>query len=186
MKVSRLLPCLALALLLAATVDASPRNVTDADAPRSLESAGPVSVDWTDPAQFSEVCYSANRRESRRGNWVEQLARHLRETAARQLPAGQTLRVTLTDIRRAGSYEPWHGPDLQDTRVIRDLYPPRITLQFTRLDARGEVLDQGERKLVDPGFLTGSTRIGESDPLRYEKKMLDDWLRREIRPGSDS
>lgn len=184
MKASTLLPCLALALLLAGPADARPRNVTDADAQRSLASEGPVRVDWADPAGFSELRYSGNRQEARRGNWVEQLARYLQESAARQLPAGQALRVTITDIRRAGSYEPWHGPNLQDARIIRDLYPPRITLQFTRLDAQGAVIDQGERKLVDHGFLSGSARLGDSDPLRYEKSLLDDWLQRELKPAA--
>ncbi|MGH8060738.1 MAG: DUF3016 domain-containing protein [Pseudoxanthomonas sp.] len=173
-----------LALLVAGPVAAKSRNVTDADAPRSLPAEGPVSVDWTDPAQFSDIRYSGNRWEAERGNWVEQLAQYLQKSALKKLPQGESLQVTITDIKRAGSYEPWHGPNLRDTRIIRDMYPPRMTLTFKRLDARGEVIEQGERKLSDSGFLTGSTRFGDSDPLRYEKSMLDDWLKREFKPDA--
>lgn len=172
---------IALALLVAGPVAAKSRNVTDADAPRSLPAEGPVSIDWTDPAQFSDIRYSGNRWEAKRGNWVEQLAQHLRKSALKRLPPGESLQVTITDIKRAGNYEPWHGANLHDARIVRDIYPPRISLTFKRLDAQGGVIEQGERKLSDAAFLTGPTRLGDSDPLRYEKNMLDDWLRREFK-----
>ena len=181
MKLTSLFAGIALALLVAGPVASRTRNVTDTDAPRSLSTAGPVSVDWTDPSEFSDIRYSGNRWQAQRGNWVEQLAQYLQKRALKKLPQGESLQVTFTDIKRAGNYEPWHGPNLHDARIIRDIYPPRITLTFKRLDAQGGVIEQGERKLSDPGFLAGSSRVGDSDPLRYEKGMLDDWLRHEFK-----
>ena len=100
-------------------------------------------------------------------------------------PDGQQLAVTITDIKRAGDYEPWHGLQMQDVRFMRDIYPPRVSLQFTLTDAQGQVIDQGERKLVDSSYLYGGTRLSDTDPLRYEKRLLDDWLRRELRQDHD-
>lgn len=180
-------PALFIALLVVAavanTASAKVRNVTDPDAPRALPEQGPVSVHWENPAQFSDIRYSRNTMESRRGNWVEQLATHLRERAQKRLPAGERLDVNLTDIQRAGNYEPWRGMQFNDTRFIRDIYPPRITLTVSRTGVDGTVIAQGERKLSDPGFMMGST--SGSDPLRYEKELLDRWLARELAaPGS--
>lgn len=174
---------LALACLLAAgATQAAPRTVTASDAPRALPAEGRVQVQWTDPSQFTELRQSRNRWESERGDWIVQLAEYLRKQADKQLPAGQTLDVTITDIKRAGDYEPWRGPQLSEVRFMRDIYPPRISLQFTLSDAHGQVIDQGERKLVDTAYLYGgTTRLSDSDPLRYEKRLLDDWLRRELR-----
>ncbi len=172
---------LGLACLLAvASVDAKPRTVSDPDAPRALPTEGTVQVQWTDPAQFTELRYSRNRWEAQRGNWVETLAEHLRKQADKRLPEGQTLDVTITDIKRAGDYEPWHGSRMDDIRFLRDIYPPRITLQFTLTDANGQVIDQGERKLSDTAYLLNSSLPTNTDPLRYEKRLLDDWLRREL------
>ncbi len=179
-KTCSLIALLALACMTAGPLAAKSRSVTDADAPRGLPAQGAVSVDWTDPAEFSEIRYSHNRQEARRGNWVEQLALHLQSSAVKKLPRGETLQVTLTDIKRAGEYEPWRGHSLDNVRIVRDLYPPRIDLTFTRLDASGNVMAQGQRKLTDAGFLLGSTGFGDGDPLRYEKSMLDRWLRREL------
>ncbi len=176
---------LALACLLAlgsGNADAKPRNVTDPQAPRALAVDGPVQVQWNDPAQFTELRQSRNRWEAQRGDWVETLAEHLRKQADKQLPEGQKLEVTITDIKRAGDYEPWHGPNFNDVRFMRDIYPPRIALQFTLTDANGQVIEQGERKLSDTGYLFNNAMPNNTDPLRYEKRLLDDWVRRELRP----
>ena len=177
---------LALACLLAVGgADAKPRTVSDPQAPHALNVEGPVQVQWTDPSQFTELRYSRNRWDAQRGNWVEDLAEHLRKQASKQLQPGQKLDVTITDIKRAGDYEPWHGLQMQDVRFMRDIYPPRVSLQFTLTDAQGQVIDQGERKLVDSSYLYGGTRLSDTDPLRYEKRLLDDWLRRELRQDHD-
>lgn len=185
MKLRALLITTLLGLTLAQPAAAKTRNVTDPDYPRSLPEQGPVSVSWTDPAQFSEIRYSKNRWEARRGDWVRQLAEHLRESAGERLPPGERLDIVITDIRRAGDYEPWHGASAQDIRFMREIYPPRITLNFKHYDASGRIIDEGERKLVDSMYLS-STSITDSDPLRYEKRMLDDWVRRDLKADKKS
>lgn len=143
-----------------------------------------VSVDWTDPAQFTELKHYRSYRDGRPADWLEPLAKHLRTRAERVLPPGQRLAVTFTDVQRAGQYEPWHGPRWSDVRVVKDIYPPRIDLRFRLLDANGAVLREGERSLRDSAFLM---RDGthEDDPLRFEKRLLDAWLRREFVAGAD-
>ena len=175
---------LAIALLAGALVaggaSAAPRTVTDADAPRALQADGPVSVKWEDPAKFTEIRQSTNRFEAERGDWVQQLARYLQTTAAKPLQPGQTLDVTLVDIKRAGDYEPWHGPRGRDIRIMRDIYPPRISLQYTLKDASGRIVSEGDARLSDTGYLHNLGLKSDSDPLRYEKRLIDDWVRRQL------
>jgi hypothetical protein len=102
-------------------------------------------VKWDDPAKFTEIRQSTNRFEAERGDWVQQLASYVQTTAAKPLQPGQTLDVTLVDIKRAGDYEPWHGPRGSDIRIMRDIYPPRITLQYTLKDASGRIVERGRR-----------------------------------------
>ena len=173
-----LLPCL---LALAAMPVGAVQKVTDPDVPRSLPVDGAVDVRWSDPAEFTDIRYSGNRWEAERGDWVVQIAEHLRKRALKKLPPGQRLEVEITDIRRAGRYEPWHGIALQDVRIMRDHYPPRMELRFQRTDADGNVIDEGERTLTDPGYLMGASAVANnSDPLRFEKAMVDRWLSREL------
>ena len=177
---------LAFALALATTVTAGVRNVTDPQAPRALPESDSVNVRWDDPSKFSELRYSGNRWEAAQGNWVVELATYMRDRAQQRLPAGQRLDVTIVDIRRAGSFEPWHGPNLQYTRIIRDVYPPRMTLNVRLTDASGNVISQGERKLMDSGFLMSDSSSLNSDPLRFEKRLIDRWLTQELREGTKS
>ena len=181
MKAPALLLTALVALAAAVPGMARSKNVTDPDLPRSLPTEGSaVSVSWTDPAQFSEIKYSGNRWESERGTWVTQLATYLRDEAGQRLARGQTLDVVISDIDRAGRYEPTVRPGMDHIRVVKDFYPPRMTLSFTMKGPDGQVIAEGERKLVDHGFLMGS-QINSNDSLRYEKRLIDDWLRKEFR-----
>ncbi|MBD9480888.1 DUF3016 domain-containing protein [Pseudoxanthomonas sp. PXM02] len=181
MKAPALLLTALVALASAAPGMAAPKNVTDPDLPRSVPAdGGAVSVSWTDPAKFSDIKYSGNRWESARGTWVTQLATYLRDEAGQRLARGQTLDVTISDIDRAGRYEPTARAGLDDIRIVKDIYPPRMTLTFTLKGADGQVVAEGERKLVDHAFLMGA-QINSNDNLRYEKRLIDDWLRKEFR-----
>lgn len=178
----RIVPLLA-ALAIGATACATsgPTGMLAPDAPRALPAEGPVSVAWTDPATFTELRYSGNRWAAARGDWLQDLAEHMRKRAARQLPAGHHLDLTIVDIVRAGQYEPWRGARMDEVRIVRDIYPPRMTVQFRHTDAAGNLLAEDERRLTDPAFLTHASPLNDSDPLRFEKRMVDSWLRREFR-----
>ena len=156
--------------------------VTDPDLPRSLEE-GPVTVSWPDPAGFTEIRYSRNRFEAVRGDWVRDIARHVARRSARVLAPGERLQVTITDIERAGEFEPGRGGS-DRVRIVRDLYPPRIDLSYELRDASGSVVASGERSLRDLGFLhrQGGTVTG-GDPLRHEKRLVDDWVREDLARG---
>lgn len=167
------------ALMLAGTAVAGPRRVTDADAPRSLPAEGPVSISWSDPAEFTEIKRSLNRWEAERGNWVYDLANYMRQRSQDRLLPGETLDIHITDIARAGNYEPWRGLWLNDVRMVRDIYPPRLSFTWRKLDAAGRVIDEGEQKLVDMAFQMGTQPLN-SDPLRYEKRMVDRWVQRDL------
>ena len=140
-----------------------------------------VNVTWPEPATLSEVKEAHGRGWQRGEAWLVDLRKHLVRHADRVLPAGERLDVTFTDIKLAGSFEPWRGPQFDDVRIVKDIYPPRIDLRFTVTSADGNVVAEGERTLRDPGFLTRNI-ANASDPLRYEKRLLDDWLRREFDP----
>ncbi len=167
---------LLLAAVMAFPVAAASTKVTDPDIPRELPSHDPVSVSWTDPAQFTEIRTSLNRRESERGNWVVDLAEYLQQQAGKRLQPGQRMDITITNVKLAGEYEPGRGIQMNDVRVVKDIYPPRMELQYKLLDADGSILAEGDDKLVDSAFLMGSNPLS-SDRLRYEKRMIDDWLR---------
>lgn len=178
MNVRVLFAAVAFVLALAACAG-HPLRVTDASQPRALPESGPVSVHWGDPAQFTELRHSFNRNEAARGDWVVRLARHIRASAERQLPPGERLDVEILDLERAGEFEYAFGP-AADVRVMRNRYPPSMRLHVRRTGADGTVIEDGERRIRDIAYLSVSQPMSDSDPLRYEKRMIDRWVRREL------
>lgn len=158
-------------------------GVADPSAPRALEAEGPVTVEWNDPAGFTEIRTSFNKREASRGNWVEELAGHLRDGIERRIGEGERVHVRITDIDRAGDFEMHHGPQMDHVRVMRDIHWPRMSLEFEHRDASGAVVNSGARQLSDPGYLSSQLHLPRSEELRYEKTMIDRWLHREFGPA---
>ena len=94
MRTTAILIVMLLAGLLAGTASAAPRTVTDPQAPRALNDDGPVQVQWTDPAQFTEIRHSPNPRDAQSRHWARVLAHHTQKQALKQLPAcSQSRRV---------------------------------------------------------------------------------------------
>ena len=137
-----------------------------------------VQVEYIQPERFTDIGETFPGGTKRRDANLDELRRHIERRAQRVLGDGQRLQVSITDIDLAGKTEPWH-PRMPDTRIVRDVYPPRIDLRFTLTDAEGKVLSSGERHLRDFMFMS-SGRGHSSDPLRYEKVLLDDWIEREF------
>lgn len=111
---------------------------------------------------------------------LEQLKEHLVTHGAKYLAKGQRLQITVTDVDLAGDFEPWRGINFHDIRIVKDIYPPRVNLEFKLLDAEGKVVSEGKRQLRDLGYLM-TMAMPTSDPLRYDKEMLSDWLRQEFK-----
>ncbi len=138
-----------------------------------------IHIEYADPEKFSDVgdSYSGSNKAAR-ATYLEELRRHIQWRASHLLADGQNLTVTIIDVDMAGSFEPWR-PLMNDVRIVRDSYPPRIDLYFQLTDADGAVVKDGKRELRDMAFLM-TTIMYHNDPLRHEKTLLDGWLEREF------
>ena len=144
------------------------------------EASSPVNVTFLAPEKFTDVKDYYLDTERGRDALLDQLREHIMTRAAKYLAAGQRLEITVTDVDLAGDFEPWRSPNFDDVRFVKDIYPPRINLEFRLFGADGKVVTEGKRQLRDLGYLTNFT-LPNWDPLRYDKGMLSDWLRREFK-----
>jgi hypothetical protein len=137
-------------------------------------------VVFFEPEKFTDVRdHSGGDSESERNEVLSDLRTYFVKQSARLMAAGQVLKITVTDVDLAGDFEPWHAIGGSDIRVVRDIYPPRITLAFQLTDADGSILAQGDRTLTDMNFMQRLS-IERDDPRRHEKALIDDWLHREF------
>lgn len=138
---------------------------------------GQVTVRYDHPENFTETrevrAFAPSRADP---GYLDTLKGYMEKRATAMLPPGEKLDIVVTDVDRAGSYLPSAGRP-NPVRVVEDLYPPRMTLHFRLLDSQGQVIGEGERKLIDLGFMYDSPGgFSNTDPLRYEKRLIDRWL----------
>lgn len=137
--------------------------------------AAAATVEFVKPEGFTDV----GRRHSfiDRDAALEAIRSHLVVQAAKTLPPGEVLAISITDVDLAGAFEARQRYS-NEVRVVKEIYPPRIDLRFRLTRADGSVVKEGGRTLRDFGFLTGTAY--PTDNFRYEKAMLDEWLGREF------
>lgn len=166
-------------LLGSVIVAAQAQDATAASASAAGASTGAVTVSYVNPQSFSENKQFRNEDKYNDVKYLEPLKAYLVKGATRMLVAGDRLQVKITDIKLAGAYEPWRGPQARYIRYMKDIYPPRIDLDFTLIGPNGNVLREGSRKLRNVGYLTSQLTVpGQNDPLRYDKALLESWLRK--------
>jgi hypothetical protein len=137
-----------------------------------------VSVTYVNPEQFTENRMYGRQDRFNRIDYLAQLKAYLIKQGQAVLKPGQSLHVDITDIQLAGAYEPWHGSQWSYVRVMRDVYPPRIDLDFKLTDQDGNVLREGKRVLRDLDYLHSNLSLAaaEGAPLYYDKALLHRWL----------
>ena len=181
MRAGRLL-ALGVALATALSLASEPAGAADAARPR-------IAVEFVRPERFTDVKATARPSQAEAAGILADVERFVVETGERLVPPERSLAIRVTDIDLAGEFEPWRGPQFEHTRFMRESSPPRIELEFRLQDAQGRVLAEGTRTLRDPLYLTRSVRhslarkgLGDvaNDRLRYEKSLLEDWLRAEL------
>jgi hypothetical protein len=162
----------ALALWLGSIAPLSAAAVTPAESS--------VSVTYVNPEQFTENRLYGRQDRFNRIDYLAQLKTYLIKRGQAVLKPGQSLHVDITNIRLAGAYEPWRGPRWDYVRIMRDIYPPRIDLNFRLVDQDGHVLREGKRVLRDMDYLHNGVNLAgaRGASLYYDKALLRRWLRR--------
>lgn len=170
-KSSLLLPLLALVTLLGTGCATSSLS-----APTPLPTN--VTVNFQEPDKFTDARSSFGSGTDQA--YLDTLSDHIKRKAAARIGPDQKLDVTVTDVDLAGDYLPARAA-LNDVRIIKDIYRPRITLTFKLTGADGSVIKQGDRTLVDNFFMNNLALADRDQPLFYDKALLTDWIDREFK-----
>ncbi len=142
----------------------------------SARAAAEVEVRFIEPAKFTDIKSNSLTEES----LFATLRQHLQTLGQKYLGDAQRLEIEVTDLDLAGSIE--YPPQTQPLRVLRDVTGPRITLRW-RLAAPGTSTALQEVTLRDTAYLSRINHYAEGDPLRYEKLLLETWLRSAFVPA---
>ena len=141
-----------------------------ADAPHRTE------VAFDHPEKFTDVKDRSIPTDKGRDYILSQIREFIVQTGDKVLPAGDHLAMTFQDIDLAGDFEPWHGAQWDDVRVIKEIYPPRFKFSYTVTNASGQVIKKGQENDTDMDFQLQPI-LDNQDSLRYEKAFLGSWMR---------
>jgi Protein of unknown function (DUF3016) len=139
-----------------------------------------IEVTFDHPENFTDVKDRALPTDKGRDEILYNIRAFVVDHADRILPAGDTLKITFTDIDLAGDFEPQRGARWDDVRIVKSIYPPAFKFTYSVMDASGRVVKEGSEHIRDMTFDTRIT-FDRSDSLHYEKDMLDDWMRSNLR-----
>lgn len=129
-----------------------------------------VTVTFVQPEKFQDLPFSPIDRERILKNMGEHFAK-----LEKSLPPGQDLAIEVIDFDMAGRTLP-NFRGTQELRVLRGGADwPHMVLRY-RLTENGQTLASGEDQLSDMAYMD-HINIYDGDPLRYEKRMVDDWFK---------
>ena len=163
MKTARILLLLAVALSgldTAAVLNAQPGDVT---------------IQYVQPEKFTD--FSINGRDYRwsASYFASEISGDLRPALKRRFPGSQ-LTLRFTDIDLAGGYRT-SGQAGRSVRVNRgEITPVRMSFDFLLQDSAGKTLARGSTRVTDTSRYGLRSHPSSSEPLYYEKRMLEKWL----------
>ncbi|MFZ3000443.1 MAG: DUF3016 domain-containing protein [Undibacterium umbellatum] len=142
--------------------------------------AGEVKVTWQEPEKFTDIRPGNEFRSDFQGRLIKEFDSIFAEMA-KKLPDGYQWDVTVTDVDLAGDVRPFFRTTMNEIRVIKDLYWPRMTFSFDLKDGEGKSVVSGTENLRDMNFLMHSNLAGSNNSFRYEEQMLRDWFKKQQR-----
>jgi hypothetical protein len=140
--------------------------------------AADVEIEWFEPEKYRDIRGGVESQKSFQDRVIAALTSYFEEAAAETLPADQTLYLTITDVDLAGDVEYFFFRFPMGMRVMRDVYFPSIEFNYELRDADGKVLKSGKENIKDMGYLFSRREHVQNPPFDYEKRMIDDWFRK--------
>lgn len=145
-----------------------------------ITETGIVKVEWQTPDNYHDI-QSSNELQSRFENrFFETITKNINKQAEKTLKPNQKLEMQVSNVDLAGDVRPTFGATTGDLRIVKEVYPPRITFTYQILED-DKVIITGDEKLTDMSFLSRISRINER-PFEAETTMLNDWLKRTVAP----
>lgn len=145
--------------------------------------AGEALVEWKHPEKYTDIRSGDQSVEGMRKSIAKSLGGEFSGLAA-QLPPGYRLSVTVTDLDLAGEVDPIPMRTMNEIRVLKDIYFPRMVFDYRLEDPAGAVLlEQSGVVLDDMQYMSAirTTRSGES--FYAERKMIRDWFNKQVLPN---
>lgn len=134
--------------------------------------AAEIEVEWIDPDKYTDIRPASESKKRFKERIFKSFEKHFTKLG-KKLPEDRLLKLKVTNVDLAGDVR--FSP-MQELRIVKDLYIPRIKFSYELLDNDKVVIESGEADLKDGGFLLSSSRVSNRT-LKYETPMIDRWFK---------
>ncbi|MCL1124819.1 DUF3016 domain-containing protein [Shewanella surugensis] len=152
----------------------------DGVGPDQVTKSGMVTIEWDNPEDYTDVKAVGGKQGAYEIRVFKALTDNLAKVAQQTLKPGLTLELIVTDLDLAGDVQSTFGATPNDIRVVKPVYPPRITFSYSVLEG-DKVMMVGDEKLTDLNFMNGLKKPNEKS-LSYENALLKSWLVTKVEP----
>lgn len=153
--------------------EAEKESATDADR-RDLR----IKVDFRNPEAYTDCKDDFVPSKEEQVRILGDLQRELRKHATLYLKEGERLEVIFNDIDLAGDIEPIQNG--AGKRVLRDVTPPRMDIEFKIIGPDGAVKAEGKRMLKKLAYLSMMNLNRTEERYYHDKKLIREWVEKEI------
>jgi hypothetical protein len=139
-----------------------------------------VTVLFDHPEKFVDIRIWRNPvdEEKDRNIVLAMLRDYITQRAVAYLPEGDRFVIRFSDIRLAGQFPPG---GYFDTRIVNRHLPPEFIFGWVVVNASGAVIKKGTVDLFDGAFMDLHSDYDGIDRFFYDKAVLDDWMRENLR-----
>ncbi|NKF49395.1 DUF3016 domain-containing protein [Shewanella sp. WXL01] len=167
-------------LILASVFLSTSVMADDTETQDPITEVGVVKIEWQNPKKFRDIKTSNERQSRFEARLFETLTKNLDKEVTKTLKPNQKLEMQVSNLDLAGDMRPTFGATTGDLRIIKDLYPPRMTFTYQVLEG-DKVVVAGDEKLVDMTFMN-NVRNRNHKPFQYETVMLKNWFNKTVAP----
>ncbi len=158
-------------------------GISAEEAPDWPTQDGVVTVIWQEPDNYTDVRTGSGVQSRYQNHVFATLGKELQKAVLPLLKEGEQARFVVTDLDLAGDVRPSFGAASSDIRIVKSIYPPRIRFSYSIVGPDGQTVAVGEEDLRDMGFDSRPATRHQNEALRYEIRMLDEWVVRHLKPA---
>lgn len=141
-----------------------------------MSGAAKVTVNFPNWEKYDDILDEFLPSDQGEQTILREMVRSMDDLAGREIPEGQHLTLTFTNIDLAGEFLPSH----RELRTMKTIYPPRLVFTYSLTNSAGQVLKSGKADLTDDLYLQ-RIPIDPDDPRHFEKAMMKDWMEHQLR-----
>ena len=140
--------------------------------------AGEAKIKWGDLNDYADARPANEVKKPFHERLVKRFDEHFNYEAQNNLPDGYVFNAEIKDLDLAGDVR--YG--MNEFRVMKPIYIPRIEFTYSLTDKDGKVLSEGNVDIKDMGYMDRMASIHSDKQFYYDFRLISSWFQDTLYP----